>query len=281
MIISASENIVSIPEMIMSVPKTMVRVTEPIISPIKIMVATAEKIILVGNTIVSATETMISVTQKIMSVPETMVVVIKIVFIAMKKMVSTIKTMVFLVEVTVCETQTLFSEAESISSHAGTLRYEPSLVTTLGRGCPDLTLYLSAFVESAPRFFPQTGQVRYEPGKPNKTEYTLTEAAPGVTRIRDYFGYNCAYIIKGKSKGAIIDTGMGEGNLRAIVGKYAGGLPLELIITHGHIDHSISANQFETVYMNRKDDVRLPKNVNSRTSRRGRSSILAGHSQSL
>ena len=102
----------------------------------------------------------------------------------------------------------------------------------------------------------------YEPGKPDKTEYTLTEAAPGVIRIRDYFGYNCAYLIKGKSKAAVIDTGMGEGNLRAIVEKHAGGLPLELILTHGHIDHSISANQFEIVYMNRKDDERLPKNVN-------------------
>lgn len=102
----------------------------------------------------------------------------------------------------------------------------------------------------------------YESGKPNKAEYTFSEAVPGVILIRDYFGYNCTYLIKGKSKVAVIDTGMGEGNLRAIAEKHAGGLPLELILTHGHADHALSANQFETVYMNRKDDGRLPKNVN-------------------
>lgn len=103
----------------------------------------------------------------------------------------------------------------------------------------------------------------YEAGSPNKKEYTLTEAAPGVIRIRDYFGYNCAYILKGKNRAAVIDTAMGEGNLRAIVEKHSDGLPVELIITHGHGDHALSANQFQTVYMNLKDGAGLPKNVNS------------------
>jgi hydroxyacylglutathione hydrolase len=101
----------------------------------------------------------------------------------------------------------------------------------------------------------------YEPGKPNKNEYTLSQAAPGVIRIRDYLGFNCAYIVKGKSKVAVIDTTMGEGNLRELVEKHAEGFPVVLIITHGHIDHVFSANQFKTVYMNRKDDGSLPKNV--------------------
>jgi hydroxyacylglutathione hydrolase len=103
----------------------------------------------------------------------------------------------------------------------------------------------------------------YEPGKPNKNEYTLSEAAPGVVRIRDSFGYNCAYFVKGKKKVAVIDTAMGDGNLRAVVDKHAGGLPVELILTHGHADHVLSANQFQTVYMNRKDDGSLPKTVNA------------------
>jgi hydroxyacylglutathione hydrolase len=102
----------------------------------------------------------------------------------------------------------------------------------------------------------------YAQGNANKNEYTLTEAAPGVIRIRDYFGYNCAYILKGGNTVAVIDTAMGEGNLRTVVEKHAEGLPIALIITHGHVDHAFSANQFSTVYMNRKDDGSLPKQVN-------------------
>lgn len=101
----------------------------------------------------------------------------------------------------------------------------------------------------------------YQPGKPNKNEYTLSEAAPGVIRIRDYSGFNFAYIVKGKNKVALIDTTMGEGNLRAVVERHADGLPVELIVTHGHVDHASSANQFKTVYMNRKDNGSLPKQV--------------------
>jgi len=101
----------------------------------------------------------------------------------------------------------------------------------------------------------------YESGKPNKNEYTFNEAIPGVIRIRDYTGFNCAYLVRGKNKAALIDTAMGEGNLRAIIEKHTEGLPVELILTHGHIDHVFSANQFETVYMNRKDDKNLPGSV--------------------
>jgi hypothetical protein len=45
------------------------------------------------------------------------------------------------------------------------------------------------------------------------------------------------------------------------VEKQAGGLPVELIITHGHADHAFSAGQFKTVYLNRKENGILPKNV--------------------
>jgi glyoxylase-like metal-dependent hydrolase (beta-lactamase superfamily II) len=107
------------------------------------------------------------------------------------------------------------------------------------------------------------GMNLYEPGKPKKDEYTLSKAGPGVVRIRDYLGYNCAYFLKGEKKVAVIDTAMGDGNLRKIVGKHAGGLSIELILTHGHIDHVLSANQFQTVYMNRKDVGSLPKAVNA------------------
>lgn len=102
----------------------------------------------------------------------------------------------------------------------------------------------------------------YEPGKHNKNEYTLVEVVPDVILIRDYTGFNCAYLVKGYNKAILVDTAMGDGNLQAIVQKHAGNLPVELILTHGHSDHTFSANQFKTVYMNRKDDGRLPRQVN-------------------
>ena len=101
----------------------------------------------------------------------------------------------------------------------------------------------------------------YEPGKPDKTGYTLGGIVPGITVIRDYNGYNCAYLVKGENQAALIDTAMGEGDLKAIVRKHAGTLPILLLLTHGHTDHAFSANQFETVYMNRRDDRLLPKQV--------------------
>lgn len=101
----------------------------------------------------------------------------------------------------------------------------------------------------------------YAPDKTNRKEYTLGEVVPGVILIRDYTGFNCAYLVKGKAKAALIDTAMGEGSLKAIVEKHTGNLSVELLLTHGHLDHVMSANQFDTVYMNRKDDGRLPKQV--------------------
>lgn len=81
--------------------------------------------------------------------------------------------------------------------------------------------------------------------------YTTAPAAPGVTRIRDIAGVY-AYLVEGTQRAVLIDTCCGVGDLRALVA----GLtqkPLEVICTHGHVDHASGAGAFESVWMNEKD----------------------------
>ncbi|TCL57699.1 putative peptidase [Hydrogenispora ethanolica] len=90
-------------------------------------------------------------------------------------------------------------------------------------------------------------------GKADKTKYQAVETLPGVIMIRDYSGDNM-YFMKGTQKALLIDTGMGGGNLREYVGRLAGGLPVAVVLTHGHPDHVGQADQFHQVYLSRKDD---------------------------
>lgn len=60
------------------------------------------------------------------------------------------------------------------------------------------------------------------------------------------------YLIEGEEKAFLIDTCTGAGNLKDFVESLTG-LPLSVIVTHGHIDHAMGAPDFETVYMNELD----------------------------
>lgn len=73
-----------------------------------------------------------------------------------------------------------------------------------------------------------------------------------VTRIYGLCG-ELMYLVEGDCQAALIDTGSGIGSLR----KYIENLtdkPVIVLLTHGHMDHAMGAGEFETVYMNRKDD---------------------------
>ena len=72
-----------------------------------------------------------------------------------------------------------------------------------------------------------------------------------ITRIRNGAG-DLMYLVEGKNKAALIDTGVGVGDLK----KYVSSLtnkPYVVIITHGHVDHAAGTAQFDEVYMSRKD----------------------------
>lgn len=76
--------------------------------------------------------------------------------------------------------------------------------------------------------------------------------SPTTTRIRAP-GLELMYLVEGKEKAALIDTGSGLGFLRSTVEKLTD-KPVMVLLTHGHVDHAMGAGEFETVYMNHADD---------------------------
>lgn len=83
----------------------------------------------------------------------------------------------------------------------------------------------------------------YTVDRRDRTEYVSEEVADGVRMIRDSDN-DKMFLIRGTSGFALIDTGMGRGDLRAYVERYTEGLPLVLILTHSHGDHIAQASQF-------------------------------------
>ena len=73
-----------------------------------------------------------------------------------------------------------------------------------------------------------------------------------VTRIYGITGEQM-YLVAGSSRAALIDTGSGAGSLRAYVETLTDKSVI-VLLTHGHVDHAMGAPEFDTVYMNRKDD---------------------------
>lgn len=72
-----------------------------------------------------------------------------------------------------------------------------------------------------------------------------------VTRI---YGINREqmYLVTGKERAALIDTGSGAGDLKGLVERLTP-LPVIVLLTHGHVDHAMGAPQFDTVYMSSRD----------------------------
>lgn len=108
-----------------------------------------------------------------------------------------------------------------------------------------------------------------EPSRPEVFEYhllcrprgtyrhaMLREPSPGVSgiiRIEDC-ELDKLYLVIGRERAVLIDAGWDEeGDLPALCGELAGGLPVDLIVAHGHPDHIMQAKNFllagKTVYM--------------------------------
>ncbi len=61
------------------------------------------------------------------------------------------------------------------------------------------------------------------------------------------------YLVEGSQRAALIDTGSGAGSLRKFVETLTD-KPVIVLLTHGHVDHAMGAPEFDTVYMDRRDD---------------------------
>lgn len=96
--------------------------------------------------------------------------------------------------------------------------------------------------------------------------YTSTPVAQGITLINGIEAECCMYLVEGESTALLVDTGMGIENTADLVASMTR-LPVQVINTHGHGDHSGGDMYFKSVMLHEKaepdarDAVELNKTV--------------------
>ncbi|MDU4927909.1 MBL fold metallo-hydrolase, partial [Clostridium sp.] len=58
----------------------------------------------------------------------------------------------------------------------------------------------------------------------------------------------CMYLIVGKRRAVLLDTGFGLGSLKSYV-KTLTSLPYDVVVSHGHLDHAGGAGEFKEVFL--------------------------------
>ncbi len=97
----------------------------------------------------------------------------------------------------------------------------------------------------------------------------LTKLYPMVQFKKDTWEideFDCAsmFLLIGTEKAMLIDCGMGIGDLRGAV-EMITDKPLIVVISHGHVDHTANARQFEEIWINPADkDVPMPDSLERR-----------------
>lgn len=80
--------------------------------------------------------------------------------------------------------------------------------------------------------------------------FTLQQVSKDVWAI-DEFGIDIMYLVIGTERALLIDTGIGLGNIRAVVETMTS-LPYDVVNTHHHYDHAGGNGHFEKVYAHKK-----------------------------
>lgn len=92
-------------------------------------------------------------------------------------------------------------------------------------------------------------KMTYDEINPYAEVYRFRENVYGIyTENADGGGAPWSYVITGPEKAMLIDTGFGIGNLKGLVDRITGGMPLTVVNTHTHRDHTYGNYQFDTVY---------------------------------
>lgn len=81
--------------------------------------------------------------------------------------------------------------------------------------------------------------------------YQVTKINEQIYQFNDAMSVLSTLVI-GSKQALLIDTGYGIGNLHEEVRKYTD-LPLIVVDSHGHLDHTCGNYQFDEVYINEKD----------------------------
>lgn len=84
------------------------------------------------------------------------------------------------------------------------------------------------------------------------TNFKSEKISDSITRIFGFTG-ELMYLVEGTKSAVLIDTGAGIGSLKTYVEKLTF-KPYSIILTHGHVDHAMGAQEFHTnIYLNDAD----------------------------
>ena len=81
--------------------------------------------------------------------------------------------------------------------------------------------------------------------------FTAEKLSDHLYRIVDALEVAC-YLVTGRERACLLDTCTGAGDLRRFVQELTG-LPLTVVVSHGHMDHLGGAGRFEKVFMKKAD----------------------------
>ena len=82
--------------------------------------------------------------------------------------------------------------------------------------------------------------------------YQVTPIDEGVYLIFEPAEDVCMYLVAGEKKAALIDSGMGTGNLPGLVDELTD-LPILPLVSHGHCDHYLGMLGYERIYIDEAD----------------------------
>lgn len=86
----------------------------------------------------------------------------------------------------------------------------------------------------------------------------ISEIASDTYAINE-FGLSAMYLVVGKEKALLIDTACGLTDLKSLVRSLTD-LPVEVVLTHGHVDHVGGMGQFDEVWIH-PADIEMAKSV--------------------
>lgn len=81
--------------------------------------------------------------------------------------------------------------------------------------------------------------------------FRIERLGDGIVRIRDIMDVGM-YLIEGDKRAALIDTGFGIGDVSSIL-RMLTDKPIEVYLTHGHVDHGGGIYAFHKVYVPKED----------------------------
>lgn len=84
-----------------------------------------------------------------------------------------------------------------------------------------------------------------------KMDYLVREVTPGTWAINE-FDMDFIYLVEGRDRSLLIDTGTGTGDLRSLAEKLTK-KPYDVVCTHGHVDHCGGIAQFPKIFMHPAD----------------------------